>query len=148
MPMESVMPFSHRTLCRPLPLLPAVSPSSSVFSSEQHTPFTDVHPACHHAFAQKHAAAPQCQLKPEFLIWVHSSRHFFNPSQHWNFSLIRLIYSSLQYIFTLVSWLQFFHPFQILAIYQCPVQVPLSSRLLSHLFWVLTAWVESTFHNW
>ena len=34
MPIESVMPFSHLILCRPLLLLPPIPPSIRVFSSE------------------------------------------------------------------------------------------------------------------
>ena len=34
MSIESVMPSNHLILCRPLPLLPSVFPSSGVFSSE------------------------------------------------------------------------------------------------------------------
>ena len=34
MPIESVMPFSHLILCRPLLLLPPIPPSSRVFSNE------------------------------------------------------------------------------------------------------------------
>ena len=34
MPIESVMPFSHLTLCRPLLLLPPIPPSIRVFSNE------------------------------------------------------------------------------------------------------------------
>ena len=34
MSIESVMPFNHLILCRPLPLLPSIFPSIRVFSSE------------------------------------------------------------------------------------------------------------------
>lgn len=80
---------------------------------------------------------------------------FPTDSEHLNFASVRFVYASSQYMFILLSWLRLFLSFP--NIYHPPgpsSKMPSSNKDLFQLpiflllLWMLTIFIENTFHTW